>query len=113
MLWDTSNGQLTRLGDAGGERAFNADGSRIAAVYGGQYSDATSASVGLWDVATGRQVLLLKGHSLNTAPAANGIAFTPDGHRIVSAVGRRTEANGDTLQVEIRTWDATPGDDRP
>ncbi len=108
VLWDTTSGRLTRLGDAMGARAFSADGSRIAAVYGGQYSDATSAEVGLWDVATGRQVLLLKGHGLNTAPAANGIAFSPDGRRIVSAVGRRAEANVDTLQVEIRTWDATP-----
>ena len=107
-LWDTSSGQFTRLGDAIGARAFSADGARIAGVYGSQYSDGTSAEVGLWDVATGRQVLLLKGHGLNTARMANGVAFSPDGRRIVSAAARSDVVEVGPSQVEIRTWDATP-----
>ena len=85
-----------------------ADGSRIAGVYGGQYSDATSAEVGLWDLATGRQVLLLKGHGLNTARMANSVAFSPDAGRIVSAAARSDVVEVGPSQVEIRSWDATP-----
>jgi WD40 repeat protein len=113
VLWDTSSGQLTRLGDAMGASAFSAQGSRIAGVYGGPYSDATSAEVGLWDVVTGRQVLLLKGHGLNTARMANGVAFSPDGRRIVSAAARSDVIEVGPSLVEIRTWDATPWEGTP
>ena len=88
---------------------FSPDGSRIACLYGSGLSSApVPTEVGLLDAWTGRQVLALKGHGLNTTSWYGGIAFSPDGHRILSAVGRNPFANGPGKQAEIRLWDATP-----
>ncbi len=109
-VWDLASGKLRELvQNLVGTVAFSPDGSRITGVMGtGTLLAPMSAEVGLWDAATGRQVLALKGHSFNTASAAKGIAFSPDGRRIVSAVGRSLIANSVMRQIEIRHWDATP-----
>ena len=65
-------------------------------------------TIRLWDAATGRQVLALKGHSVNTFSRSSGIAFSPDGRRILSAVERRRIATGPAVELEVRLWDATP-----
>ena len=102
-VWDVASGKLKHTGQGGvGTLAFNPDGSRIAGVFG-----STTAEVGLWDTETGRQVLALKGHG-NSRFSYSGIAFTPDGHQIVSAVTRGRLASGPRDQLEIKIWDATP-----
>jgi serine/threonine protein kinase/WD40 repeat protein len=108
-VWDVGSGKLKQVtrGEFG-ELAFSPDGSRIASVYG-----SIAAEVGLWDAATARQVLALKGHGLNSDPRYSGIAFSPDGHRIVSAAPRGRLASGPLGQIEIRHWDATPWRGKP
>ncbi len=104
MVWDLASGKLRQLiRGQFGTVAFCPDGSRIAGVYG-----SSAAEVGLWDAATGRQVLALKGHGLNSNSMYSGIAFSPDGHQIVSAVPRSVLANSVSKQAEIKLWDAAP-----
>ena len=108
-VWDVASGKLKHTGQGGvGTLAFNPDGSRIAGVFG-----STTAEVGLWDTETGRQVLALKGHGGNSRFSYSGIAFTPDGHQIVSAVTRGRLASGPRDQLEIKIWDATPSTSTP
>ncbi len=108
-VWDVPSGKLKqRIQGEFGAVTFSPDGRRIACVYG---SD--TAEVGLWDAETGRQVLTLKGHGSNTHGIASGIAFSPDGHQIVSAVIRSSLTRGPSNQAEIRIWDATPRKSTP
>jgi serine/threonine protein kinase/WD40 repeat protein len=98
VVGDVASGGLSKLGQAQGSVAFSPDGTRLAAHSALQPQ---AAEVGLWEVATGRQLLVLKGHA--GISAQDGIAFSPSGDRIVSAALLRG-----TNAVEVRTWDATP-----
>jgi WD40 repeat protein len=61
---------------------FSPDGSRVAAFIG---SLIQRPEVGLWDVLTGRLVLVLRGHSGDDFSAKDhGIAFLPGGDQILS-----------------------------
>jgi serine/threonine protein kinase/WD40 repeat protein len=98
VMGDLVSGGLMKMGRAQGAVAFSPDGARLAA-----YSALLPhpAEVSLWDVATGRQLLVLKGHA--SASATDGIAFNPSGDRIVSTAGL-----WGAHSVEVKTWDATP-----
>jgi WD40 repeat protein len=100
LVGDLVSGGLMKLGRAQGSVVFSPDGARLAA-----YSALSPqpAEVSLWDVATGRQLLVLKGHRGASAFSSNGIAFSPSGDRIVS-----TADLWETNAVEVKTWDATP-----
>lgn len=87
-----------KLGRAQGAVVFSPDGARLAA-HIARYPQ--PAEVGLWDVATGRQLLVLKGHA--GVSMLGGFAFSPSGDRIVS-----TALLLGTNAVEVKTWDATP-----
>ena len=84
--------------------AFSSDGTHLA-VAGGRRSHYISGEFGIWDLASGRQVLGLRTPSL-TAKRSVGVisdvAFSPDRHRQLLA----TAGGGDGM---VRLWDATTG----
>jgi WD40 repeat protein len=98
IVGDVESGGLMNLGRAQGAVVFSPDGTRLAA-----YSALLPqpAEVCLWDVATGRQLLVLKGHAGSSS--LDALAFSPTGDRIVS-----TASLPATNAVEVKTWDATP-----
>jgi serine/threonine protein kinase len=104
-VWDTRSGRetwSTRINASGvrpGHRvalAFSRDGRRLAAPDLERNAD-RSCDIKVWDAATGRELLVLKGH----ANLVVGLAFSTDGERMVSA-----DSAG-----WIRLWDATTGRD--
>jgi WD40 repeat protein len=74
-VWDAANGQEIMEFEGKAERvAFSPDSRWIAAGDSG-------CNVNLWNTATGHQVATLKGHT----GGVTGVAFSPDGSRIVPA----------------------------
>ena len=80
--------------------SFSPDGTRLA-------SASANGIVKLWDVATGQELLTLKGHT----SYVNSVVFSPDGTRLASAgdadppQGRRRQALGSSVKV----WDVVTG----
>jgi WD40 repeat protein len=74
--------------------AFSSDGRRLAAA--GIAHDG-EAEVTVWDAATGREELNLRGHALTV----NAVAFSPNGSRLVTGSNDRT----------IKLWDAQSGEE--
>jgi WD40 repeat protein len=89
-----SEREIGRVGaptDAGSGVAFSPDGRRLVSVpQSGLNSPATLI---VFDMATGREVLSLPGHG----SIITSIAFTPDDNRIASA-----------SLTEVKVWDGTP-----
>jgi len=104
IVGDLVSGGLMNLGHARGSVTFSPDGTRLAAHIG---SPARLVEVGLWDASTGRQLLVLKGHtgvsSQSALASQGGLAFSSSGDRIIST-GNPLGANA----VEVKIWDATP-----
>src|SRR5262249_38716762 len=97
VVGDLASGGLVKLGRAQRAVVFSPDGTRLAA-YSALVPQA--AEVSLWDVATGRPLLVLKGHT--GVSSLDGIAFSPNGDRIVS-----TATLMGTKAVEVKPGDAT------
>jgi WD40 repeat protein len=98
ILCDLASGESRSLGNGVGAVAFSPDGTRLAAYVGVLRQP---AEVGLWDVATGRELLVLKGHA--GMAWDDGLAFSPDGHQLISTAELTPGA-----AVEVKTWDARP-----
>jgi WD40 repeat protein len=96
QLWDVETGKLQReLFRAGTlSVAFSADGKYLAA--------AENREVRIWDLAAGKQLHLLKGHTEQT----NSVCFSPDGSLLASCSG--SKQNGDP--GEVRIWNVTKGE---
>jgi WD40 repeat protein len=95
-LWDACDGRrlavLKMSGPQGGVQVsgtvFSPDGRRLATA-------SIDSKARIWDVATGRERVVLRGHG----GSVNSIAFAPDGRRVVTASDDGT----------ARLWDAVRG----
>jgi WD40 repeat protein len=112
-IWDVASGRLLRTlyghGSPVNALAASPDGKLLASGSGKAYDIryaklffeggqiggvAEDTTVRVWDVATGRQIHMLKGHTLSVM----GVAFSSDGHTV-------TSASSDFIKV----WDVRSG----
>lgn len=81
--WEAGSGELRLAAESTAEAAtFSADGAPVAV------ADANGIEV--WEMATGRRVVALKGHEGKT----NAVAFLPNGRRLVSGGTMRPPSYG-------------------
>ncbi len=116
VVWDAASGKVRELGDAYTGVVFSPDGARIAAsLRNNQSQGPGKPEVGVWDAVTGRQVLFLKGPTsyVYAIPTLHGIAFSPEGNRILSAVERNPRGFGSLEESEAKVWEATPRTGKP
>ena len=96
-FWDAATGRESSAVELGvtwvGARAFSPDGQRLAGVIEG---DEDAKLVRLWESATGRELLTFRVPWMTT-----GVAFSPDGRRVVAA------ADGGAVGL----WDAETGEE--
>src|SRR5205085_7613550 len=63
----------------------------------------TGKTIDLWDVASGKQLHTLKGHTKSIAK----VAFSPDGKTLASVTGY--QVMGDETPGEVKVWDVATG----
>jgi dipeptidyl aminopeptidase/acylaminoacyl peptidase len=90
-IWDPSGKELSRIKTSGNafSASFSGDGARIVAAL-------LDGTVRIWETATGRELLTLRGHG---GAAVNAVSFSPDGTQVVTASHDQT----------ARVWDAETG----
>jgi WD40 repeat protein len=87
--------ELGRM-DGAGSVVFSPDARLLANITGG--------TIILWDVATRRKHVILKGHD----GSIQQVAFSPDGRTLASACSGRNEI----VAGELKLWDVTTGEER-
>jgi len=96
------------------ELVYSPDGTRLAALFqargiGPASTGGSSASQAvIWDTASGRKLLTLRGHS----NIFLHLAFSPDGHRIATAMSKQSAfPTRSVFGREIKLWDTATGND--
>jgi RNA polymerase sigma factor (sigma-70 family) len=93
VLWDTAaRKERLALPAEATALAFSPDGKRLATGH--------ATAIRLWDVATGKDLGELRGHTC----FVHALAFTPDGRALVSGTGNDYPVTG-RVNGEIRLWD--------
>jgi hypothetical protein len=97
--------------------AFSPDGRRLAAFVSHVLRSNDADAVKVWDAATGTELLnvpVARPVDRDGAPVANYIggilAFSPDGHGIVTVLRSSSGANRPTARTLVQIIDATPVD---
>jgi WD40 repeat protein/serine/threonine protein kinase len=100
-IWGTASGKVLQVlkGHTSAilSAAFSPDGLRIVTGSGNpeDYTPSVDHTAKVWEAATGKELLTLKGHS----NGINSVVFSPDGQRIIT--GSRDQT--------AKVWDATSG----
>jgi WD40 repeat protein len=112
-LLDAATGEVLRAfaGHSGDVTtvAFSADGKRVLAGIGFDGKPEATTDQGkikVWDAASGKLLLTLRGHG----KGVNAAAFTPDGSRIVSGGIWDVAPNAATGFGKLRFWNAETGE---
>jgi eukaryotic-like serine/threonine-protein kinase len=104
-VWDVPGGrEVGTLARRAFKAAYSPDGRLLATAGGDPFRAGDLGELILWDVANGREVRALRGHTR----LVNGVAFSPDGRLLVSSsADPRTPRPG-----EVIIWEVASGEQR-